>query len=51
LNNRNVDSRVLDEKTAETILKRAAGHREMGLAPESVYAELREVIRKAIIAA
>jgi prophage maintenance system killer protein len=48
LNNRSVDSRVLDEKTAETVIKRAAGHREMGLLPENVYAELREVMRKAI---
>lgn len=48
LNNRTVDSRVLDEKTAENIIKRAAGHREMGLAPENVFAELREVMRRAI---
>src|SRR6266852_3967488 len=49
LNNRAVDSRVLDEKTAENIVKRAAAHREMGIAPENVYAELREVMRRAIV--
>lgn len=49
LNNRAVDGRVFDEKTAETILKRAAGYREMGLPPENVFGELREVLRKAIV--
>jgi len=49
LNNRAVDSRVLDEKTAENVVKRAAAHREMGIAPENVFAELREVMRKAIV--
>lgn len=48
LNNRSVDTRVLDEKTAENIIKRAAAHRELGLAPENVFAELREVMRRAI---
>ena len=48
LNNRAVDSRVLDEKTAENLIKRASGHREMGLPPENVFAELREVMRRAI---
>jgi prophage maintenance system killer protein len=48
LNNRTVDSRVLDEKTAENLIKRASGHREMGLPPENVFAELREVMRRAI---
>ena len=50
LNNRNIDARVLDEKTAETIVKRAAGYREMNLQPENVFAELREVMRRAITA-
>lgn len=48
LNNRTVDSRVLDEKTAENLIKRVSGHREMGLPPENVFAELREVMRRAI---
>ncbi|HEY2091224.1 MAG TPA: Fic family protein [Thermoanaerobaculia bacterium] len=48
LNNRTVDTRVLDEKTAETLIKRASGHREMGLPPENVFTELREVMRRAI---
>src|SRR3954470_3647355 len=41
LNNRAVDSRVLDEKAAETIVKRAASYRESGVAPENVFSELR----------
>src|SRR6266550_1259441 len=50
LNHRTVDSRVLDEKTAETLFKRAAAHREMGIPPENVYREMREVLNRAIVA-
>lgn len=48
LNDRTIDARVLDEKTLETMLKRAAGHRELGLAPENVFREIRETLRRAI---
>lgn len=51
LNNRTIDSRVFDEKTAETLMKRAAGHRELGLQPENVYREFREMMSRAIVAA
>lgn len=51
LNNRTIDSRVFDEKTAETLMKRAAGHREMGLQPENVYREFREMMSRAIVSA
>ena len=51
LNNKTIDARVFDEKTAETLLKRAAGHRELGLAPEAVFREFRAVMMKAIVAA
>ncbi len=50
LNNRTIDSRVLDEKSAETLFKRAAGHREMGIPPENVFREFREMMRRAIVA-
>jgi prophage maintenance system killer protein len=50
LNNRTIDSRVLDEKTAETLFKRAAAHRELGIAPENVFREIREVLTRAIVA-
>ena len=50
LNNRTIDSRVLDEKTAETLFKRAAAHREMGIAPENVFREIREILVRAIVA-
>lgn len=50
LNNRTVDTRVFDEKTAETLLKRAASHREMGIPPENVYREMRETLNRAIVA-
>ena len=50
LNNRAIDSRVFDEKTAETLFKRAAAHREMGIPPENVFREIREVLTRAIVA-
>lgn len=50
MNNRTVDSRVLDEKSAETLFKRAAAHREMGIPPENVYREIRETLNRAIVA-
>jgi prophage maintenance system killer protein len=49
VNNRTIDSRVLDEKTAETLFKRAAGHREMGIPPENVFREFREMMTRAIV--
>lgn len=50
MNGRNVDARAFDEKTAETLVKRAASYREMGLPPEIVFTELREALKKAIVA-
>lgn len=50
INNRTIDSRVLDEKTAETLFKRAAAHREMGIPPENVFREIREILGRAIVA-
>ena len=49
LNNRSIDTRVLDEKTAETLLKRAAAHQEMGLSAENVLREIRETFQRAIV--
>jgi len=48
LNNRNVDTRVFDEKTAETLLRRAGAYREMGIPPENVFRELKETLSKSI---
>jgi hypothetical protein len=50
LNNRSVDSRVFDEKAAETILKRAGSCRELGIPPENAFRELRDVMNRAIVA-
>jgi prophage maintenance system killer protein len=50
LNKRTIDSRVLDEKTAETLFKRAANHRELGIPPENVFREIREILGRAIVA-
>ena len=49
LNNRTVDARVLDEKAAEGLFKRAAGHRELGIPPENVFREIRETMTRAIM--
>lgn len=49
LNNRNVDTRIFDEKTAETLLKRAATCRDIGIPPENVFRELREVLSRSIV--
>lgn len=49
LNNRTVDSRLLDEKAAENLFKRAAGHRELGIPPENVFREIRETMTRAIM--
>ena len=51
LNNKMIDSRVLDEKTAENLFKRAAGHREMGIPPENVFREFKEIMTRAIVTA
>lgn len=51
LNNRAVDSRIFDEKTAENLLKRAASCRELGIPPENVFRELRETLNRSIVAA
>jgi prophage maintenance system killer protein len=49
LNNRSVDTRVFDEKTAETILKRAGSCRELGIPPENAFRELRDAMNRAIV--
>jgi len=50
LNNRSVDTRVFDEKTAETILKRAGSCRELGIPPENAFRELRDAMNRSIVA-
>ncbi|HEX6096097.1 MAG TPA: Fic family protein [Thermoanaerobaculia bacterium] len=51
LNNKTVDARIFDEKTAETLLKRAAACREMGIPPENAFRELKDTLSKSIVAA
>jgi prophage maintenance system killer protein len=50
LNNKSFDARVFDEKTAETLVKRAAACRELGIPPENVFRELRETLNRSIVA-
>jgi prophage maintenance system killer protein len=49
LNDRTIDSRLLDEKTIENLLKRASAFRELGIAPENVFREIREALNRAIV--
>src|SRR6185436_5377768 len=49
LNNRSVDTRVFDEKAAETILRRAGSCRELGIPPENAFRELRDAMNRAIV--
>ncbi len=49
LNNKTIDGRIFDEKTVETLFKRAAGYRELGIAPENVFREIREILSRAIV--
>jgi len=51
LNNKVVDGRIFDEKTAETLLKRAAACHELGIPPENVFRELKETLTRSIVAA
>lgn len=49
LNHRSVDARIFDEKTAETLIKRAANCRELGIPPENAFRELRETLSRSIV--
>ena len=49
VNNRTIDTRIFDEKTAENILKRAGSYRELGIPPENVFREFRELMLRAIV--
>ena len=51
LNNRSIDTRVLDEKAAETLLKKAAAHQELGIPPETAFRDFREMMSRAIVTA
>lgn len=49
MNNRSIDARHFDEKTAESLLRRAATCRETGVPPENLFRELRETLGKSIV--
>lgn len=48
INGAMIDGKVLDEKKLEQLTRRAANHRENGVAPEVVFGEIRDVLRQAI---
>lgn len=49
VNGRIIDGRVLDEKGMENLVKRASAHRELGLPPENVFREIREILSRAVV--
>jgi hypothetical protein len=49
MNHRQLDSRLLDEKTAEQLVKRVATHRENGVPPENVFRDLRDLLNRAVV--
>jgi prophage maintenance system killer protein len=51
MNNRTVDARQFDEKTAETLLRKAATCHDGSIPPEDVFRELRETLNRSIVAA
>ena len=50
LNAKTIDSRALDEKAAENLVKRTATFRELGVPAENVFREVREALSRAIVA-
>jgi death-on-curing protein len=48
LNGATIDGKVLDEKKLESMTKRAWGHREDGVAPETMFGEIRTLLGQAI---
>ena len=49
LNHRQLDSRALDEKAIEGLVKRAATYRSQGVPAENVFSETRELLARAIV--
>lgn len=48
INGRTIDSRALDEKGVENLVKRASSFQELGIAPEQVFREIKEALGRAI---
>lgn len=48
LNGREINTRILDDKTLEHLVRRAATYREKGVAPEEVFSEIRQIFSAAI---
>ena len=48
LNRKRIDPKVLDEKAAEGLVKRAATHRDLGIAPEIAFREARDLLARSI---
>jgi len=50
MNHRQLDSRLLDEKAAEQLVKKVATHRENGVPGENVFRDLRDLLSRAVVA-
>lgn len=49
LNDRTIDARVLDEKTLESVLKKAGRTTQQSVPPDSVFQDLRKLMSRAIV--
>lgn len=49
MNHRSIDARVLDEKTLESVIKKAGRTTQQAVPPEAVFHDLRELMRRAIV--
>ncbi|HVT02857.1 MAG TPA: Fic family protein [Thermoanaerobaculia bacterium] len=49
LNQRQLDFRLLDEKTAEQLVKKVATHRESGVPPENIFRDFRDLMNRAVV--
>jgi prophage maintenance system killer protein len=50
LNDLDVDTDLLDERSAETLIKRTSTYRDLGIPPENIFRELRETFDRVIVA-
>jgi death on curing protein len=48
LNGREINTRILDDRTLEHLVRRAATYREKGVPPEEVFSEIRQIFSAAI---
>ena len=48
MNDRPLDARIADEKSLESLIKKAATYRQHGGQPENVFGDIRDLLRRAL---